>query len=149
MAFDSREFEFADVKMSMLGVTSSGLRGLTYKKSQEKELVYAAGNQPKSIQRGNKKYEGTLTLLKSDLDMYNQAARAAGYEDITDVPGNLINISCVYQKTDGAAALSTDSCINVEFTEFEDGMKQGDKFKEISLPFIFLKLKQAGNATVK
>lgn len=142
MAFDSREFEFADIKMSMLGVESSGLRGLTFKKSQEKELVYAAGNQPKSIQRGNKKNEGELSLLKSDLDIYNKAARAAGYEDITDVPGKFINITCVYQKKDGDG-LATDSLINVEFTEFEDGMKQGDKFKEVTLPFIFLRLKQA------
>lgn len=141
MAFDSREFEFADIKVSALGVELTGLRGLTYKKSQEKEHVYGAGNQPKSIQRGNKKYEGTLTLLKSDLDVMNTAARTAGYEDISDVPGTNINITCVYQKSD-TGRLATDSCINVEFTEWEDGMKSGDKFKEVNLPFIFLRLKQ-------
>lgn len=143
MAFDSREFEFADIKVALLGVELSGLRGLTYKKSQEKELVYGAGNQPKAIQRGNKKYEGALLLLKSDFDMLNTAARGAGYEDITDVPGRLINLTCVYQKSDDAAKLSTATLINLEFTEYEDGMKQGDKFKEISLPLIFLRLKES------
>jgi hypothetical protein len=142
MAFDSREYEFADIKVSMLGIELSGLRGLTYKKSQEKELVYGAGNQPKAIQRGNKKYEGTLMLLKSDYDLLNLAARSAGYEDLTDVPGRLIDVTCVYQKSDDAAQLSVDTLQNLEFTEFEDGQKQGDKFKEISLPFIFLRLKQ-------
>jgi hypothetical protein len=43
MGYDSREFEFADTKVSMLGVELSGLRGNTYKRSQEKELVYGAG----------------------------------------------------------------------------------------------------------
>ena len=143
MAFDSREYEFADIKVSMLGLELTGLRGLTYKKSQEKELVYAAGNQPKAIQRGNKKYEGSLMLLKSDFDVLSQAARAAGYEDITDVPGRLIDITILYQKSDDATALNVDTLQNVEFTEFEDGQKQGEKFKEISLPLMFLRLKQA------
>lgn len=140
---DSRQYEFADTSVAILGVNLSGLRGLTYKKSQEKELVYGAGNKPQGVQRGNKSYEGTLMLLKSDFDLLNKAARSAGYEDITDVPGNLINITCVYQQEANAAKLTTDTCINCEFTEMEDGMKQADKFKEISLPFLFLKLKQA------
>lgn len=140
--FDSRQFEFADTKVCILGVELSGLRGLTYKYSQEKELVYGAGNNAKSIQRGNKKNEGSLTVLKTDFDAMNAAARTAGYQNIVDVPGSKINITCTYQKTDGLQ-LSTDSLLNVEFTEMEDGMKQGDKFKEVSLPFIFLRQKSA------
>jgi hypothetical protein len=143
MAFDSREYEFADIKVSMFGKELSGLRGLTYKESQEKEPVYGAGNQPKAIQRGNKKFEGSLTLLKSDYDDLNAAAVAAGYNSLIDVPGDKIDITCVYQKDDLKAKLNTDTIINAEFTETEDGMKQGDKFKEISLPFIFLRLKKA------
>ncbi|MBN8834569.1 MAG: hypothetical protein ABS68_00255 [Niastella sp. SCN 39-18] len=142
MSFNSREFEFADIKVSMLGVTLEGLRGLTYKKSWEKEVVYGAGNEGRAVQRGNKKYEGSLSLLKSDMDVLDQAARDAGYDGIVDVPGKLIDITCVYQKEEDKAGLSSVGLINVEFTEFEDGMKQGDKFKEVTLPFIFLRLKQ-------
>ena len=138
MAFDSREFEFADVKVALLGANLSGLRGLTYKKKQAKESVYAQGNQPKAIQKGNKEYDGTLMLLKSDYDKLDSAAIAAGYEDITDVPYKDITLTCVYQNKDDAK-LSTENLIGVAFTEVEDGMKQGDKFKEISLPFIFLR----------
>lgn len=139
--FDSREFEYADVKVSLLGVELTGLRGNTYKKSQEKELVYGQGNDPKAIQRGQKKYEGSLMLLKSDFDILDAAARAAGYEDLVDVPGKLINITTVYDKGDGSP-LATDVCQNVEFTEVEDGMKTGDKFKEVTLPYIFLRKKK-------
>lgn len=139
MGFDTREFEYADVKVKMLGAELDGLRGLTYKKSQEKEPVYGAGNKPKAIQRGNKKYEGNLMLLKSDFDLLNKAAVSAGYTDITDVPGKLINISVVYQK-EGDPLIQTATLFNVEFTEYEDGMKQGDKFKEITLPFICLNI---------
>lgn len=142
MFFDSREYEYADITVSLLGVKLTGLRGLTYKKSQEKEVVYGQGNDPKAIQRGNKKYEGTLMLLKSEMDMLSAAATAAGYSDIVDLPGKLIHITCCYAKEDQVAPV-TDTMVNVEFTEYEDGMKQGDKFKEISLPFIFLKLKKS------
>jgi len=141
MSFDSREFEYADTSVSILGFDLTGLRGIRYKKGQEKEAVYGKGNQPRGIQRKNKAYSGSLMLLKSDFDALNQAARTAGYEDISDVPGHLITLTCVYQKPN-AVKLSVDSCINVEFTEWEDGMSQGDAFKEVTLPFIFLRLKQ-------
>lgn len=139
---NTNEFEWADVKVNMLGITLTGLRGLKYKKAQEKEPVYAAGNEAKSIQRGNKRYDGTLRLLKSDFDTLNRAAIAAGYEDIVDVPGKLINITCVYKK-EGVAGIATAALINVEFTECEDGLNQNDKFSEVSLPFIALKVRYA------
>jgi hypothetical protein len=139
--FDSREYEYADVKVSVLGVNLSGLRGLTYKKSQEKEPVYGQGNSPKAIQRGNKKYEGTLMLLKSDFDLINDAARDQGYDDILDIPYKDVDITCTYAKEDDSNP-RTDVCKGVAFTEYEEGMKQGDKFKEVSIPFIFLELKK-------
>ncbi len=140
MGFDTREFEFADVKVAMLGRELTGLRGLTYKKSQEKEVVFGAGNEGRGIQRGNKKYDGSLMLLKSEFDLLNAAAVAAGYEDIIDVPGHLIDITCVYQKP-GSAQLMTTRVTGVEFTEYEDGLKQGEKFREVALPFIALKVR--------
>lgn len=140
--FNSRECEFADIKVGLLGRELSGLRGLTYKYAREKEHVYGQGSDPKSVQRGNRKPEGTLSLLKSDFDDLNAAARAAGYANIVEVPGRLINITVVYQKDEGDP-IKTDSLLSVDFTEFEDGMKQGDKFKEVTLPFLFLRLKQA------
>lgn len=142
MAFSSRECEFADIKVSLLGKELSGLRGLMYEQEQEKELVYGQGNQPRSIQRGNVKNSGTLFLLKNDQDELNAAARAAGYANILKVPGKLLNITCVYQKDDGDP-IKVDNLLCVEFTKISDGQKQGDKFKEVEMPFLFLALKQA------
>lgn len=141
MGFNAKEFEYADIKVAMLGVEVSGLRGLKYKTSQEKEVVYGAGNEPLSIQRGNKKYDGTLRLLKSDYDTLDRAAIAAGYQGITDVPSGLITITCVYAKPN-SVDFTTDILKYLEFTEAEDGMNQNDKFSEISLPFIFLRKKK-------
>lgn len=142
MGFSSRECEFADIKVSILGAELSGLRGLQYEQEQEKELVYGQGNKPKSIQRGNVKNSGTLSVLKSDMDAMNEAARLAGYRNILAVPGRLINVTVVYQKDDGDS-IKTDNLLCVEFTKISDGQKQGDKFKEVEMPFIFLELKQS------
>lgn len=139
--FDTREFEYADVQVRILGTTLTGLRGLTYKVTVEKEHIYAQGRLPKAIQTGNKKYDGVLSILKSDYDALDRAAIAAGYSDITDVPASQIVITCCYQK-EGSAMLATDSLFGVSFTDAEDGMKQGEKFKEISLPFLFLRKKK-------
>ena len=142
MGFNSRECEFADIKVSMLGRELTGLRGITYDYEQEKEYAYGQGNKPKSIQRGLVKPAGTLSILKSDLDELNKAARDAGYKNIVHVPGKLINLTVVYQKDDGDPIL-TDRLLCVEFTKFSDGQKSGDKFKEVELPFLFLDMKQA------
>ena len=139
---NSREFEFADIKLQLLGAEISGLRGISYKKTQEKELVYGAGNRPKGIQRGNKKFDGSLMLLKSDFDMLNRVVRAKGYADITEVPGRLINITIVYQ-AEGEPIIQSDTLVNVEFMDYEDGMKQNEKHKEITLPFICLNIIKA------
>lgn len=141
MGFNSKQFEFADIRVSILGASLTGLRGIEYTNKQEKEAVYGAGNEPLSIQRGNKDYSGTLTVLKSDYDAMNTAARAAGYAGIIDVPAKDISLTVVYQGN-GSQRLQTDILIGLEFTDASDGMKQGDKFKEIELPFIFLRLKQ-------
>lgn len=136
--FNSKEYEFADIRVKLLGSQLSGLRGIMFKKAQEKEAVYANGSDPKTIQRGNKSYEGTLTVLKNDFDRMNVAARAAGYEDIIDVPFTQIVITVVFDNP--GVGLTTHNLISLEFSDMEDGMKQGDKFKEIELPFIFLRL---------
>jgi hypothetical protein len=140
--FNSREFEFADVTVSIMGKELTGLRGLEYDYEQDKEFLYAASNKPKSIQPGQIKTTGTLTVLKSDFDDMNTAARAAGYKNIVKVPGKFINITCVYQMEDGDL-LRTDTLLNVEFTKWADGGKSGDKFKDIELPFLYLDIKQA------
>lgn len=139
---NSRDFEFADITVSMLGKVLTGLRGINYEWEQEKEHLYAQGNKPRSIQKGSIKPTGTLTLLKTEVDELNRIARAAGYKNIVAVPGKLINITVVYQIVEDAG-IQTDILVNVEFTKTGDGMKQGDKFKEVELPFLFLDLKPA------
>jgi hypothetical protein len=138
MAFNSKEYRFANVAVSAFGTTFQGLRGVSYKKKQEKELLHAQGDKPIGIQRGNISYEGELKILKSDFDALNEAAVAAGYEDLIEMPGFPIIVSYTND-----TKIKVDTLLNVEFTEFDEGLTQGDKFKELSLPIIFTGVKKA------
>ena len=61
--FNSREYEWADVTLLLGGKDITGVRGVKYTIKQEKETVYGKGNEPIAIQKGNKSYEGEITML--------------------------------------------------------------------------------------
>ncbi len=132
--FNSKEYEFSDLSVIVAGRDITGLRGAKYTEKQEKEALYAKGNKPHSIQHGNKSIEGSLTLLQSELE----AIEKAGGGSALDVSFNIV---VVYGNPSNGDALITDIIKHAEFTEIPKGLKQGDKFQEIDLPFIALDIK--------
>jgi len=134
--FNSKEYEWSNVQVLMLGRPVTGIRGVSYKTSQEKEVVYARGSNPRAIQRGNKSYEGTLTLLQSELEAL--LLTVAKGKSVCDIPAFDIVVS--YAPETGGTIV-TDLVKNAEFTDVEKMLKQGDKFMEIELPFIALGIK--------
>lgn len=129
--FNSREYEWSDVNVVAAGRPVTGIRGVKYSSKQEKEVLHAKGNKPHSIQRGNKTYDGELTVTQSEYE----ALRAAGGGDILDIS---IDIVVAYGNPSKGDVITTDQLMGVEFTEDNTEWKQGDKFQEKSLPFIFL-----------
>lgn len=132
---NTREYEWSDVTVVMAGRPVTGLRGVKYTAKQEKEALHAAGNKPVSIQRGNKTYEGEVTLLQSE---YEALSRASG-GDILDAS---LDIIASYGNPSHGDVITTDILVGVEFTEDNTEWKQGDKFQEKTLPFIFLDKKK-------
>jgi hypothetical protein len=131
--FNSKQYAWANVRVVLFGREVIGIRGVKYKVSQEKEAVYGAGSKPLGIQAGNKSYEGEVVLLQNELEAIQRAAGVGN--DITDIPAFDIQVSYV-DKVSGS--LVNDTIKYAEFTEAEKGMSQGDKFMEITLPFIAL-----------
>ncbi|MDY4998486.1 MAG: hypothetical protein SPF09_05325 [Bacteroidaceae bacterium] len=115
----------------LAGRLVTGLRGIKYGAKQEKELLHAKGNKPHSIQRGNKTYDGEITLLQSEYE----ALRKASGGDILDAS---MDIVAAYGNPTAGDVITTDMLIGVEFTEDSTEWKQGDKFQEKTLPFIYL-----------
>ena len=128
---NTREYEWSDVTVVLAGRLVTGLRGVKYSAKQEKELLHTKGNKPHSIQRGNKTYDGEITLLQSEYE----ALRKASGGDILDAS---VDIVAAYGDPTAGDVITTDMLIGVEFTEDNTEWKQGDKFQEKTLPFIYL-----------
>ena len=134
--FNSREYEFADLTVMVGGKDIVGLRGLKYSVKQEKEVLYGKGNEPVAIQKGNKSYEGELTIFASELE----TLRLNGGGTIL---GLQLDIVACYGNPAQGDMMVTDVLQGVQFTEEAKEYKQGDKSAEITVPFIFLRLKKA------
>lgn len=128
---NGREYEWGDIHLNAGGVDITGFRNVAYKASQEKEHMHAKGYKPRSIQRGNKTYTGSITFTQSEIMALKAAAGARSLLDIQ------IDIVVAYVP-ENSSKIHTVSIIGVEFTDLEEKMAQGDKFMEIEAPFLAL-----------
>ena len=138
---NGREYELGDISLIVGGIPIIGFRKVNYKKEREKELYYAKGRKPHSIQSGNEKVTGSITFTQSQFEMLEAATGGdilSAKVDIVMSYGAELNAVSV-----ASAAISTDIIVGAEFTEYEKGMSQGDKAMEIPMPFLALDIKQA------
>lgn len=133
MAFDSREYEYADITLLVGGRDTIGLRAIKYKEKIEREPLYGKGRLPHSIQSGNIAYEGEVVMLQSDY----LALRESGNGSVLNIAADIV---CNYGNPSTGDTPITDRNEGVRFGEAEMGMKQGDKFMEVTLPYMFLRL---------
>ena len=134
--FDSKDCEWADMTVMFAGAPLTKIRGLKYKAAKDKQLLHAAGDEPISIQSGNRTYEGQIKVLKGAIDDMNRAAQAAGGDDILDMQFDIV----ITYKPKGTRPLQTDILAGVEVKDFEKGWEHGAKNMDVSLPIVFLKL---------
>jgi hypothetical protein len=134
--FDSKDCEWADMTVMFAGSPLTKIRGVKYKAAKDKQLLHAAGDEPISIQSGNRTYEGQIKVLKGAIDDMNSAAQAAGGEDILDMQFDIV----ITYKPRGTRPLQTDTLVSVEVKDFEKGWDQGAKNMDVSLPIIFMRL---------
>lgn len=127
--FNSKEYEWSDITAVVAGRPVTKIRAISYTKKQEKEALYAKGNKPHSIQRGNKSYEGSITLLQSELEALETASGGDALDVQTDI---LVS----YGNPSKGGVIVTDLIRGFEITEIPKGMNQGDKFSEHELPGI-------------
>jgi len=135
MPFNSREYEWADISGVLNNRDITGIRAVKYKEKQEAEGLYAKGRKPHSIQTGNIGYDGELGLTQSEYE----ALVTAGNGSVLNLRG--LTLTIAYGNPSAGDALLTDQAIGIVFTEAGKEWKQGDKFCDISLPFMFTDLK--------
>lgn len=136
--FSTREFEWSNVNVVAFGRNITGIQGVSYSVKQEKEFIYGQGKEPRAIQSGNKSYEGEIKLLQSEVEAL---LLAAPNRDIMSLNFDII-VTYVPRVLDtGSLNLVTDVLKMCEISEVPKALSQGDKFMEIALPIIFLRIK--------
>ena len=132
---NTREYEWSDVSVVLAGRDVTGIRGVSYQSDQEKEALYAKGNKPHGIQRGNKSYTGSIRLLQSEYDALNAAAGG----DVLDANFDIV---VAYGNPSKGDVITTDLLVGVEITSKPKSINQNDKFMEIELPIVMLDVKE-------
>ena len=132
--FDSRQYEWADLTLILGGRDITGIRAVKYTEKIEREPLYAKGRNPHSIQSGNISYEGEIAMLQSEYEALVKAGK-----------GSVLSLSLDglfgYGNPSNGDAIITNRATGIRFTEAAREMKQGDKFEEITLPFVCLNIK--------
>lgn len=131
---NTREFEWSDISLVVAGRDIKGFRGVKYSEKQEKEALYAKGNKAHCIQAGNIAYEGELTLTQSEYETLRLAMGGS-------ILSGSLSMVVAYGNPSKGDVMVTDALSGCEFTEDSTEWKQGDKFQEKSLPFVFLSKK--------
>jgi hypothetical protein len=134
MPFDSREYEWSDITVVTGNRDVIGIRGIKYTEKEEVEHLHAKGKYAHSIQGGNNTVEGEITVLQSEYE----ALVKAGNGSVLKLRG--LNIVCEYGNPTEGVAPMVDIVHGIRFSEAGKDWKQGDKFKEITLPFLAIRV---------
>ena len=131
----SAECAWHDCTVKLLGRTIRGITAWSFTKDYEKSALYGAGSDPIDIASGNKSYSGSITVMGFELDKMNKAAQAAGYEDITELPHEVVTASVTLKKT-VAGPTSVLLVRGISFSSIPHALNQNDKNRSYQLPFI-------------
>lgn len=126
------EYGWKDVQIAINGRNIAGALGIKFSEKMERELLYGAGNEPLAIQGGNLSYEGELKIHQSELE---KLLATGGNLGVATLTGITITSSMVK-----LGKITTRTFVGVAFTEIGEEYNQNDKFAEITLPFLFLKV---------
>jgi hypothetical protein len=128
--FNSTEFAWKDIEVVMLGRPVVRILEVEYSEEVEKKHIYGRGSKPVGIQKGNRKFSGSLMIGQSEL--------IALIEALGDPLANTFDISVSYRK---GTDLTRDRICGVDLTTISKGMKQGDTDMNVKLPFMCMDVK--------
>lgn len=75
---NGQTYGWTDLDVVILGRRIVGIQAINYTDEQEMESIYGAGNKPIGIGRGPITFEGSITLLKSEVEALQAAVPLSG-----------------------------------------------------------------------
>jgi len=132
--YSSKNYSWNDISIALGGRIVEGIDAIEYTAKQDKTVIRGRGGKGHRVARGNKDFEGKLTLWQSEIEAM-----------IKDAPNKdllALNFDVIWSFVpDDGGATVTDVLVSCEFTEYKKAMKQGDKNMLVELPIIFLDVK--------
>lgn len=127
---NGRAYDWASVRMQLLGITILGVTAIMYGQTKEKVDNFGAGDMPVSRGYGQKKANASITVEMKELERI-QASLQPG-QDITDI--GPFTIVVAYRNESNRVI--THKLKNVEFTNNKRDMKAGDTSVMVELELI-------------
>lgn len=141
MHIKSSEYAWHHTEVKIANRIIVGITAWELDKEVEKEELYGAGQHPIDIQAGNIKCSGSITLLGFEADRLEQAAQAAGYDSILDVPHELLSVTVTARKL-AKDPITKWVARGVAFTKTTNALKQNERKRECAMPFICMDINQ-------
>jgi len=132
--YSSKNYSWNDISINLGGRIVEGVEDIEYEYKQDKGVLRGRGGKGHKITRGNKDYEGKISLWQSEIEAM---IKDAPNKDLLALTFDII---WSFVPDDGGATV-TDVLVTCEFTALKKGMKQGDKNMLVEMPFIFLDVK--------
>lgn len=131
---NTAHFSWKHIELSVNGRIISGLQNIRFDETQQKDYVYGTGVEPQKIRGGNKRYEGTLTVLQGEYEQLAMLSSTGSALDLVDV-----NIQVSVDNLNESGGLVTYSLNGVSFMS-GNGLdaQQGAIALQKEIPFLAL-----------
>lgn len=131
MVIDSRLYSWSECEIRLNGLFLTAVTSVRWDDSQEKDYVYGKGTVPLAIKSGNRRVEGSVTLLQSDLERLQDLSPTG---KVVDFEGVSLQVAFI----NVGGQIVRYSIVGVNFTNAPMALNQNDKFMQVELPFIAL-----------
>ncbi len=129
---NGRAYDWASLKLRLLGQLVLGVTAVSYEETQEKVNNYGAGTLPVSRGLGKIEPKASLTLEMKELERIMASAKAQGLQRLQDIPPFPVVVAYLNE----ANVVVTHTLNNCEFTNNKREVKSGDTQIEVELELI-------------
>ena len=109
---NGQEYAWEDIEVVVAGRLVVGIQAISYTSRKVHENVYGRGAKPVAITRGKEEFEGSITLLQSEVEALQSALEKG--KNLTNIAP--FNVSVAYTPN-GEGDLVVDTLIGCRFNE--------------------------------
>ena len=138
---NGNHYGWAQVELSINGITIADVVSISYEETQERELVFGAGNRPTGYGDGNIECSASVTLKMEAVQKLQEISPDGRLQSI---PPFEISVSFLNPQND----IVTDTLRNCLFTTNKRDLNQNDKSFDVDLDLLVTHIEWNGKAIV-